>query len=123
MRTTSTRLGVVWLALAAPVGVFGFLLSRLSDHADERRAGDVMILLAASSVALAIALLQFDRPSLRRMSLVLSGLWVGTAVAVVVVADFLGDQLWGGGVTLFVAAVTAAMALTGREPAVRRRGR
>lgn len=115
MSTSTNRLGIAWLSLAAPVGTLVFLLSRLSDHEHERRIGDLLIVLAALSVVLGVTLLQRARPGLRGVSLALSGLWLAAAVVVVVVLEFLADQLWGAGLTALVAVVTGVLALTGRE--------
>ena len=112
----SNRLGVAWLALGLPVGALIGWLAQLSDHEGDRRYGTFLLLLAALSVALGVALVQTYRPWFRPASLALSGAWLVAAGIAVNVADFTTDKLWGGGLAGLVAVVTATMALRVRRP-------
>ncbi|MGH8937895.1 MAG: hypothetical protein ACRDV2_00935 [Actinomycetes bacterium] len=105
------RLGIAWLALGLPVGALIGWLARISDHEGDRRYGTFLLVLAALSVVLGVALVQAYRPWLRATSLALSGAWFVAAGVAFAVADFVTDKLWGGGLTGLVAVVTAALAL------------
>ena len=107
-------LGISWLALGAPVGLFVGWLLQISDTAQDRRFGGFLLVLGALSVVLGIALVRRSRPRVRPASLGASGLWLVAAAVAVAIADFPSDRLWGGGLTGLVAVVTGALALAVR---------
>jgi hypothetical protein len=107
-------LGTSWLALGMPIGLFLGWLLQISDTAQDRQFGGVLLVLGALSVVLGIALVQRSRPRLRLVSLGASVLWLVAAAIAVAIADFPSDRLWGGGLTGLVAVVTGALALAVR---------
>ena len=113
-RGQTRLLGISWLALGAPVGLFVGWLLQISDAAQDRRFGGFLLVLGALSVVLGIALVRRSRPLLRQVSLGASGLWLVAAAVAVAIADFPSDRLWGGGLTGLVAVVTGALALAVR---------
>ena len=117
-RRTSRRqtrlLGISWLALGAPVGLFLGWLLQISDSAQDRRFGGFLLVLGALSVVLGIALVRRPQPRWRQASLGASGLWLVAAVVAVAIADFPSDRLWGGGLCGLVAVVTGALGLAVR---------
>jgi peptidoglycan/LPS O-acetylase OafA/YrhL len=116
-RGTSRRprfLGISWLVLGMPVGLFVGWLLQISDTAQDRQFGGFLLVLGALSVVLGIALIRRSRPRLRQVSLGASGLWLVAAAIAVAIADFPSDRLWGGGLTGLVAVVTGALALAVR---------
>jgi peptidoglycan/LPS O-acetylase OafA/YrhL len=113
-RRRTRLLGISWLALGMPVGLFLGWLLQISDTAQDRQFGGLLLLLGAFSVVLGLALVRRARTRLRPASLGASGLWLVAAVVAVALADFPSDRLWGGGLTGLVAVVTGALALAVR---------
>jgi hypothetical protein len=108
-------LGISWLALGMPIGLFVGWLLQISDTAQDRQFGGFLLVLGALSVVLGIALVRRSSPRLRQVSLGASGLWLVAAAVAVAIADFPSDRLWGGGLTGLVAVVTAALSLAVRS--------
>lgn len=107
--------GVCWLALGVPVGFLVGWLLQISDSAQDRRFGGVLLALGTLSLVLGLIMLQRSGPRLRVASLGASGLWVLASYLAVMLADFPSDQMWGGGLTGLVAVVTGALALAARR--------
>jgi peptidoglycan/LPS O-acetylase OafA/YrhL len=113
-RRRTRLLGISWLAVGMPVGLFLGWLLQISDTAQDRQFGGFLLLLGALSAVLGLALVRRSRTRWRPASLGASGLWLVAAGAAVALADFPSDRLWGGGLTGLVAVVTGALALAVR---------
>lgn len=106
-----------WLASAAATGLLGYLLFAVSDHAEERTAGGLLLGVAVLGLV-AVALTRQGASNSRRSSLTASAASaVGGLTAALIAAGGpagAGDLGLVGGVPLVCAAVTALLALGAR---------
>ena len=103
--------GAAWVVGAMLVAVPTYLLLAVSDHAEDRVPGLVLLVMVVAAAGTALGLLARPVTQWRTLSLLTSALWLAGAVVVYPTQEFAADAAWAAGVPAAVAVVCGALTL------------